>query len=279
MKIINIPIDCNNYFLNGDFISEENYVLINDRNQIFRNGKLLKIKDNYSFNFPKVRIISEDKFLLVDSDKPYESRHTKSNAWIINNKGRAEYSFYLGIVNRIIVTRKYIIASYTDYQLDTNWRYGQNGIVVFDFKGNSLFEYYRDEERSKRLNFIENYAFLEKDEQTIYYMPYQKFPIIEFSLIDFSSKVLLHLPDEDEIEMNKFWNPKAFSKKGENWYFVTPDIENGFSRIFKMGSKNEVEEIGKCCFSHFPKGMKEGKFFIPFSGGNGFQKRCQFIEI
>ena len=279
MKKTEIPIDCDKYFLNGDFISQENYVLINDRKQIFRNGELLEIKGNYTFVFPKVRIISDNQFLLVDSEKPYEANNKDPNAWVINNNGKIEYALFLGSVNQMILTKKHIIASYSDSQLDTHWKYGQNGLVVFDFEGNSLFEYYRDEGKSKCLNFIENYAFLEKDKDTIYYMPYEKFPIVEFSLIDFSSKVLFNLPDEKSIEMNHFWNPKAFSKKGENWYFITPDIENNFSRIFKMNLKMEIEEIGTCCFSHFPKGLKEGCFFVPFSGGKGLQRKCQYIEV
>lgn len=279
MKITELPHDCDTFFLNGDFVTIENYVLINDRKEIFRNGKLLKINGDCSFDYPKVKIISSNQFILVDSEKPISSTDQRPNAWIVNNQGEIEQSFYLGCVHRMITTENYIICSYSDSVLGTEWKYGQNGLVVFDYNGSSQFEYYRDEEKNKRINFMENYAFLKKDEDTIYYMPYMDFPIVEFSLVDFSSKVLFRLPNLEKLKNDSFWNPKAFSKKGNDWFFITPDIENSNSRIFKMNTQNKIEEIGKCCLSFFPKGLQDGSFFIPFSGGLGNQRRCQFIEI
>ena len=279
MKITNFSYNCDKFFLNGDFVSMDNYVIINDRKEIFRNGALLKVKVDCTFDFPKVKILSSNQFILIDINKPINAIDQRHNAWIINNQGTIEQSFYLGDVNRIIATKKNIICSYSGSEFDTNWKYGQHGLVVFDYNGQSKFEYYRDEPKSKWLIFIENYAFLEKDENAIYYMPYPGFPIVEFHLADFSSKIVCQLPDESELKSNFFWNPKAFSKKGTDWFFITPDRENDNSRIFKMDAQKRIIQIGTCCFSNFPKGLKGGRFFIPFSGGNGKVRKCQLIEL
>lgn len=257
----------------------DNYVVINDRKEVFRNGDLIELEKKCSLVLPKVKIISSEYFLLIDSEKPYQSKKREPNAWIINNKGRVENYFYLGSVRQVITTQNHIVCSYSDSQLGTNCEFGQHGIVVFDTSGNSQFEYYRDEDKSSQLGWIENYAFFKEDNNSIHYMPYSTFAIIEFSLIDNSSKILIDLPKEEELQNNSFWNPKAFSKKDKDWLFITPDIENFNSRIFKMNTRKTIEQIGTCCFSHFPQGLKNGRFFVPFSGGKGNHRKCQFIEI
>lgn len=276
MKITEIPHDCDKFFLNGDLVSMQNYVVINDQKEIFRNGVRLDIKVDYSYSHPKVSIISSNQFLLVDSDKPKNSSDTSPNAWVINNNGEIEQSFFLGVVHRMITTNNYIICSYTDSQLDSNWKYGQNGLVVFDFNGKSLFEYYRDEEKSKWLNFLENYAFFKKNDQLIYYLPFHNDSIVAFSLVDFSSNVLLQFSFPKNHSLGY---PKAFSKKGNDWFFITPDRENSNSSIFKLDTQKQIQQIGTCCYSNSPKGFKGGKFFVPFSGGFGNQRKCQLVEI
>jgi len=279
MKITEIQFECDKYFIGGDFKSNDNYVIVNDRSQIFRNGKLIKIDLDLTFKNLAVSIISDNQFLLIEREiSNKESIDKIPNAYLINDKGKIENTFYLGSVNKIISTKKHIICSYSDAQLDTNFTYAKNGLVVFDLAGNSLFEYYRDEEKSKWLNFIYNYAFYEGDDETIYYLPYTNWQIIEFNLNDFSSKVIFKLPKSEKI-INSFWNPHGFSNKDDNWFFITPDYEKWCSRIFKMNFKKEIEEIGKCCISHSPKSLKGGKFFVPFTGGNSKQRKCQLIEI
>lgn len=284
MKITEIPFECDNFFIGGDFKSANNYVIVNDRSQIFRNGKLLKIDSDLNFKNLAVSIISDHQFLLVEREiSTKESKDEIPNSYLINDKGEIENIFYLGSVMNIISTKENIICSYSDAQLDTQkydgkgFKYGTNGLVVFDLNGNSVFEYYRDEEKSKWLNFIYNYAFHEGNYEIVYFLPYTNWKIIEFSLKDFSSKVICSLPESEKI-INTFWNPFGFSKKGEDWFFITPDYENWCSRIFKMNSKKEIEEIGRCCFSTSPKSIKGGKFFVPFSGGDGKKSNCQLIE-
>ena len=278
MKITEISHNCNHFFLNGDFVSFNNYVIINDLKEVFRNGRRLETQGNYSFEFPKVKILSSDRFLLIDSGKSKSAEDQRKNAWIISNNGIIEKSFYLGSVQKVVTTEKYIICSYSDSQLDTSWKYGRNGLVVFDYNGQSKFEYYRDDQNSN-ISMLENYAFLTKNEDVIYYMPYPNFSIVEFNLLDFSSRVVCQIPNSNELNNDFFWNPKAFTKKGKNWFFITPNIEKEKSLIFKMDTQKRIEQIGDCCFSQFPQGIQDGRFFIPFSGGKSNSRKCQIIEI
>ncbi|MEL6628073.1 MAG: hypothetical protein AAFQ92_21290 [Bacteroidota bacterium] len=113
-----------------------------------------------------------------------------------------------------------------------------------------------------RFRGVLHYAFLKKDEQTVFFMPYEDFPIIEFSLVDYAAKQVAQLPDDAVLDMPRFWNPKAFTQKGYNWYFITPDHESVCSRIFCMSSHPEIEEIGQYCYSISPKGIQGGKFKV-----------------
>ena len=279
MKITELPHSCDEFYFDGDYVSIDNYVLVNDRKEVFRNGNLLKLEKECSLEHPRVQIISPEYFLLIDSEKRSPLERQEPNAWIVNNSGGIEKSFYLGGVHKVIVTENNIVCSYTDSELFTNSEYGGDGLVVFDMNGESLFEYYRDEKEDKKLNWIENYAFLEGGDNSVYYMPLFLLSIIELNLTDFYSKIILELPKAEEQKNNDFCNSKAFSKKGEDWIFITPSIDRLSSRMFLLNPKRDGEEIGRCCFSNFPKGKKGGKFFVPFSGGPGKDRKCQFVEI
>jgi hypothetical protein len=45
-----------------------------------------------------------------------------------------------------------------------------------------------------------------------------------------------------------------------------------------MNPKKEIEQIGQCIFSNAIKGLKNGKFFVPFVG-YGDEKKCLLVEI
>lgn len=93
LKITTFPFDCDSFFLGGDFISAENYVLINDRNQILRNGILLEMPISLVFANASVavKIISPTLFLLVNRDIVCNDiLNARPNTWIINNKGEIE---------------------------------------------------------------------------------------------------------------------------------------------------------------------------------------------
>ena len=111
LKITTFPFDCDSFFLGGDFISAENYVLINDRNQIVRNGILLEMPISLVFTNASVavKIISPTLFLLVNRDIICNDiLNARPNTWIINNKGEIEKAIYLGSVDKIMVHHRFL---------------------------------------------------------------------------------------------------------------------------------------------------------------------------
>lgn len=281
MQVHLFPEPCKHYFLDGDFKDWENYVLINDRKKVFRNGRQIKLDPRCTLEFPRVCLLPDNYFLLVDAELSSSAMDQSPNAWVINSKGGIETTFYLGAVHRLMATQKHLICSYGDGLLDTDWVYATNGLVVFDDAGNSQFEYYRDTPKEHSLNFLENYAFLPKSEQSIYYFPYGDFfKIVELSLTTFTSTVQLDLSTIPSLRNQKdFWNPKALTKKENDWFFITPDLTNEHSKIFKLDQTGELEQIGTTCFSTYPRGLATGGFFAPYSGGNQRQPWCQVIHF
>ncbi|MFK7969601.1 MAG: hypothetical protein AB8F95_04495 [Bacteroidia bacterium] len=271
MKITELPHTCDQYFLDGSFVSMNNYVVINDRMEVFRNGKVITLQEPILTKWLRVRVLSPNRFLVVADH--FETGEENPNGWIINNEGLIEKAIYLDDVYCVFSTEKYIITS-------SNESVYPNRIAVFDWNGKEVFIYDNEaQEKTNSPGFWENYAFLGKDERSIYFMPYTDFPLIEFNLIDFSAKVVATVPSEKELGNDSFWNPKAFTKKGEDWYFITPDYDHFCSRVFRMNPAKEIEEIGQCCFSILPKGLPGGKFFVPYSGNNPNNNTCQIVEI
>lgn len=279
MKITEILLDCEDHFLDGDFVSMENYLLINSNQQVIRNGGFLKVKGEISLQYPRVKIISSEKFILVEGEGISNHKENKPNAWIISNDGTIEHSFFIGAINKLITTNRFIIASYHDSAMGLGQEYANNQIVVFDHSGLKLFGYRENDDEKKKVAFQQNYAFFKENEKCIYFLPYPGFSIVKFNLLDFTSQTIFELPKDQSAIPNAFWNPVAFSKRGENWYFLTSDSESLVSRLFRVDSNMLIEEMGDFHFSTNPKGLKDGRFFIPFELGNTVKKRCKIVEV
>jgi len=125
------------------------------------------------------------------------------------------------------------------------------------------FKYYNNDYKSKIIQWWEVYSFLCSREDVIYLQVYPGMSIVKFKLNNFESRVNYEMPTEKELNQNDFWNPKAFTKVGDDWYFITPDRDNVISKIFKMDSNKGIELFGTCRFSQTPKGMKDGMFILP----------------
>ncbi len=218
-----------------DFNSINDFMYIDENSNIYRNIGSIEVKDIVFGLSPMIKIISEDLFVLINRDGIKNS----NNCWIINNEGSIKSTFFIGSPQEIIATKDYIIVSYSNSMLDSNSVFGDAQIVVFDFKGNIIFKYNSESNKTK-FPFLENKSFVKKDEDTIFFMPYgdinskSDFSIIEFSLIDFSSKILFHLPNFYNKEKELYLT--AFTRKGSYWYFFDQNITEWSSN--KIGNYN-----------------------------------------
>ncbi|MGG8498166.1 hypothetical protein ACQY1Q_17330 [Tenacibaculum sp. TC6] len=264
MKISNIKTE--HEIITADFKSEENFIFINKNHEIYRNEDQIKLKNNYIIADPRISILSDSLFLLVDLE--FKNKESK-NAWIIDNKGNVKKTFFADSPLNIVSTGKRIIMSYSDSRLEIGSRFGDAQIVIFDFDGNCLFEYNSLEKSNDYIQFLENKSLVVKNETTIYFMPFigngtKEFPIIELNVLNYSINFLFYALNEDKSDKYYF---SAFSKKDKDWYFfenfdkLSEVNKTSWSRIFRLNS-NKILELffSSSEMSAIPKGLPDGKF-------------------
>jgi len=294
MIIHEIPHPFSQFMRDGDILSPNNFLLIDEKNTIYRNG--VKINIQLDIKYPIVRIISDDYFLLIDGDND----KVKNNAWIIHTNGTIENSFYIGQATNVILTKSNLIVAYSESSLDTDRMFRNNhiskerykkdvsseGLAVFDFQGNCLFKYMTDAKDPEFIPFIEICSFLKKDEDNIYLLARlftRGIAILEFNSKNYTMKNILNIPEIFDYDL-----PKAMTKKNDDWYFLATnpnyiEIEEGNfnslkSYLFKLDKMLLIEKIGECCFSNKMHGNNDGSFSVPLSIKNDDQNSC-FIKI
>lgn len=271
MKVKSIELNTNEIITDGDFISIDNYIIIDASGLIIWNGEKIELPFKHSLDFPRIKLLANGKFIFIDGAR----NENVKNAWIINQNLEVEKSLILGTVQNIIFSENYLLCSYS--HTDTS-NLGNTGLTVFNQDSKQLFSYYKNDYKEKELQWFEVYSFLKEEDQKIFYMIYPTFSIVEFDK-EFKSKIICEIPNEEIIKRDDFWNPKAFTRKGDDWYFITPDRKNKISRIFKMHVNKKIECIGTCGFSFTPKGLENGRFFVPIQ--NPIQRKGKFeiIEV
>ena len=147
MKITELQHDCDAFFLAGDFISTHNYVVINDRKEIFRNGEPLVLREPMIWENPRVQILSDTRFLMVEPDDDNPSPSVP-NAFILTETGEVEKAFCLGDVHQMIATETSLVISSSECT-------DSNRLAVFDFDGKRLYEYDQQAAESNKVNFWE----------------------------------------------------------------------------------------------------------------------------
>lgn len=71
MKIHEINHPSSESIFNGDFLSENNFIFINKKSRIYRNNEEINFK--IEAEWPLIRIISDEVFILVNSDSSKEN--------------------------------------------------------------------------------------------------------------------------------------------------------------------------------------------------------------
>jgi len=269
-KRISLPLSCTRDFLFFDVASESDWIAINKSGEIFRNNQKIPVSKPFALEFPRIKIISSDAFLLAEGDPKHGQ---EIDSWIIDNQGNVLREFCMDGPWKIIVTRDRIVASY-DYIKASDTKWGVADIIVFDHSGNCLFIYHANQDKNLPLGVVEIKALLEKDESSIYFMPYtggsseqeNDFPIVEFSLKDYTTKVLFYATTEDSQKQMGFIFPRAFTEK-EGRYYVFEDYYDKINgeeiyraRICQVFPKDQIAEVIRfpsfeMCFQALPKGF------------------------
>lgn len=232
-----------------DYSENSDFILINEKFQIFRNNRQIECNQYFYSESLFIKLLTEDTFLIVDQEI-----EDTDNCWIYNNEGVLLNSFYVGSIKAIVTTKKHIIVSYGVASLDSNSKFGNSQIVLFDFLGNIIFQYISERYRTK-ISFLEVLCFLKKDEQTIFFIAFglnstKDLPIIQFDLEDFSTTVLFYLSDYD---LNEIIYPRSFTRINKDWYFFDNSyLDENHNSKFKISifMLNEFLEIEKVYFEN-----------------------------
>ena len=301
MTVNEIKYPFNSLILDGDILSETDFLLIDNENRVFRNGKEINIE--LKLECPIARIISDDFFILLDGD----GLNQKDNAWIIDNNGVIVNSFYVGDATDMILTNTHVVISYSKCSLDTSRIFkttyrskddaaffekrsskkaiSSEGLAVFDFKGNCLFKYMSDARDEDFIPFMEIRSFLKKDEDTMYLLSdlfNDGLAVLEFSLKNYALKKIINL---EKLVGKNYW-PRAMTKKYGKWYFLMTDWEemekgdilNLKTHLFKMENIQTLEKLGECCYSVKMHGNYGGSFSVPLGIKDKNQNSC-YLKI
>jgi hypothetical protein len=279
MEIEEIYIEGADAFLTGDFLSSDSCVVIDKLGRLIWNGQLLNHKISYDFERPLLTILDKNRFLIVETDMSISSPRSQ-NAWILDNNGRTMSEFHIGQVSRLISTDKHIISTYSpsSYYPGHSLEFEAGGLAVFDFEGNCIYKFVLNSQ--KTIDFFEIYAIFNLDNRNVYLLTYPKIDLLRFDTKTFELNMELDCIKNNDSISDDFWLPRAISKKGEDWYFLTPSIEFQKSIIFKMDKLNSIVEIGRCNYAFSPIGLTGGRFFIPsYNWKHSDALNCQIIHV
>ena len=278
IKTTNIESTPSSGFLVGDFKSLDNFVVVRNDGQIMNSKEILDHDISWKFERPQIALLNVNDILISEMDLSNFSKEN-NNAWIINSQGVILRNFNIGQANRLLTTEKHIIATYNPNSYAPNQRpeFEIGGLAIFDHQGEC--QHYLEPILEKHLNFFEIKSIVSFDNDSLYFQTYPDFNILKLNLNNYSLCVE-HKFDANRADIiDDFWIPSALTKYEENWFFITSSRETLDSSVFKMNADSQIELIGKCNYAYAPKGLSNGRFFIPsFNYTNTESLSCQLIE-
>jgi len=233
MKITEKIFDLDSPILDIDFIDESNFIFTTEQGHFFINGKRIDIDLGSSKEYwLRVGFIDKNTILLINAVIDQER---EKNSWIVNNIGEIEKELSLGPCSKFLVKKKQIIVAYADSNIYP-WEYGY-GMNFYDYDNKLLNQYNKKNKVNPNSHFYENYAFLSKDKDSFYFMPYyfkkgefiSYMPIVEYNLALNKEKVLFSLYNKSTFSVPKInlkdYTAMAFSKDDLYWYIGSHKIE------------------------------------------------------
>lgn len=242
MKTNSVELDLNQENIKNIAVdSFHNFIAITSQNNIIGND--FEISLNQNFEFPLIRIVDNEKFLIVD-----DSSKLKDNAFLIDFFGNVLCKFYVGIyIQEIKIVKKKIIVSYFDEGVLGKSGPNNDGVSVFDFNGNQIFGY-----KSKYSNneFIDCYYMTNYGNNKIIFYGYSDFELHELNLENLTISDFDCPPD--------FSGASSISTKGENIIFHSSyrDKTSFFVWNLKLKTLEKIESNEKSLI-----GTDNGTFF------------------
>jgi hypothetical protein len=232
-----------------DCTTDNFYLVITDKGNIVTPFERIKIAQ--TFDFPVIRLVENDKFLIADS-RVYEPI---SNCFLYDFKGNVLSKFFAGDgIQDIEVVKEKIIVTYFDEGIYGMTGPNNGGLVVFDIKGNIELNY---NERHGKQMISDCYCICRHGTNRVLFFPYDSFQLTELNLENYKEKIYL-TPKE-------FEGCNSLTSTADSVFFHSP--YNDKRALFKWTFEtNKIEKIGE--YLEGIRGLKNGRFLS--KGEKGF---------
>lgn len=235
--------------LDLDADGQGSFIAFCDSGQVIANDKRVFI--NSQIQFPIIRILDGNKFLLADS----RTEDDKPNAFVYDFTGQLLNSFLAGDgIQDILVHHNKIVVTYFDEGVFGADGPNNNGLSVFNFEGKQEFGF---NESVDGLHIYDCYCICKHGNDKVLFYAYDYFDVTELNL--------------DSYKWEKVKTPTDFkgasaltSKNGKIIFHSSYDDKQSF---FEWNTQTmQVNKIGK--YSSHLKGLDDGKFLAV--GESGF---------
>jgi len=203
-----------------------------------------EIRVDIDVQFPIIRRLDYDKFLLVDA----RTSRGRNNAWIIENQGRIVKDFMVGDgIEDILVQQGKIVITYFDEGVLSGIKPSDQGLVVFNFEGRILFKYL--DNYGQFVDVTDCYCICPKGNNSVLFSLYTDYPLIELNLETFDQ--IIHKPPK------KLNGSASIANRGADVFFHSPYQDKRGIYRWTIGS-DQAMRIGE--YSPRLRGLKGGKF-------------------
>jgi hypothetical protein len=227
-----IDIDCS---------TNDSYVGITNKGYIIR--PFGKIKIHQSFQFPIIRQINDNQFLVADARVSTRT----DNCFIYDSEGKIIGQFFAGDgIQDIEIVKEKIIVTYFDEGVFGMDGPNNEGLIIFNLNGKILLSY--NEKHGDQI-ISDCYCICGHGSNRILFLPYTEFQLIELNL-DNGEETIYEIPEEIK-------GSNSITSTAESIIFHAPyDDKRGFFKWIPGDKK--FERIGE--YNEGLRGLKNGKF-------------------
>ena len=250
MKEYTTNIDLHSEILvDVDTSSNDFYIGITDKGNVV--VPFDRIEITQSFKFPIIRQLNENSFLIADT----RTSKQMENCFIYDFKGNVLRNFFAGDgIEDIEILCEKIIITYFDEGVYGTQGPNNEGLVIFDFKGEILLKY--NEKHGDQI-ISDCYCICKHGTNRILFLPYADFPLIELNL-DTGEEMKYEIPEEVK-------GSNGITSTADSIIFHSPYEDKNGLYIWRTGEK-KIERIGE--YSEGLRGLKNGRFIS--KGERGF---------
>ncbi len=246
--ITNIKLD-GEILVDVDASTNDFYLGITDKGNVV--VPFDKIEITQPFRFPIIRQLSDNSFLIADSRTSTQSE----NCFIYDFKGNVQRQFFAGDgIEDIEIVRDKIIITYFDEGVFGKTGPNNEGLVIFDFKGEIILKY--NQKHGDQI-ISDCYCICKHGANRILFLPYTDFQLIELNL-DTGEEKKYDIPEEVK-------GSKGLTSTADCIIFHSPyEDARGIYR-WGIGAR-KIERIAE--YSEGLRGLNNGRFIS--AGERGF---------